>query len=430
MRRKGQNWFQRHVLITAVCLLFHAATYVVAETYRVSGRVIDGTLATGLTNVEVHLYYVPLDSTTNDQTTFVATNTDVNGEYAFEALPGELEGHVRILELPTGYVTPMKETIRLSTLNPTNEAIFRASSAAVLTGSVAITSGTTDLTKFAVEVNATETNVAADGTFIILELPASQQTARLIYQDGYYFDERVISLPSMTAGQTNSMQIPWHEPIQNLTASGVLRDVNGNVLTGALIQFLGRSTGVFVGMKTDANGNYAIYDLPADCYAVRAFVGRWGVEQRTLSAADSILCVGNGGGGIGDGIPDGWRLHFFGSTTTNSESCASCDPDGDGMSNMHEYLAGTDPTNRASAFRIVSAAREASDLRVTWTTVGGHSYVLQTNAPPPSGSYTNNFTDFTSVIAVPGNGESLTNYLDLGAGTNTPSRYYRVRLVP
>jgi RHS repeat-associated protein len=47
---------------------------------------------------------------------------------------------------------------------------------------------------------------------------------------------------------------------------------------------------------------------------------------------------------IGDGIPNWWRARYFGSgSTTNNSSCASCDPDGDGMVNSNEYLVGTDP---------------------------------------------------------------------------------------
>jgi hypothetical protein len=335
-------------------VLVGTAAHVAAQTRtvcRVFGRIIDGATSAGISNVEVQLYYVPLASTTNDLTVLIATNTDVNGNYSFDALPGELEGQVRVLQLPTGYFAPMKETVRLSALNPTNQVIFRASPAAVLTGSVVVASGTADFTKFTIEVSAIETDVAANGTFLIPELPAYQQTARLIYQDGHYFDERVISLPAMAPGQTNSLQILCHQPMQNLTLSGKLRDVNGNVLTNALIQFLGQTTGVFVGMQTDANGNYAINDLPADCYMVRAFIGRWGVEQATLSTSDSILCAGNGGGStVGDGIPDWWRQWYFErGTTTNDLSCASCDPDGDGLSNLQEFLRSTDPTNSASA---------------------------------------------------------------------------------
>lgn len=53
-----------------------------------------------------------------------------------------------------------------------------------------------------------------------------------------------------------------------------------------------------------------------------------------------------------DGIPDAWRKLYFGGsgTTTNSQSAAFADPDHDGMSNLQEFLAGTNPTNAASAF--------------------------------------------------------------------------------
>jgi hypothetical protein len=44
------------------------------------------------------------------------------------------------------------------------------------------------------------------------------------------------------------------------------------------------------------------------------------------------------------------------------------------------------------------------------------------------GSYrTNNFTDTFTVTSTLG---TTANYLDTGAATNAPARYYRVRLVP
>ena len=33
-------------------------------------------------------------------------------------------------------------------------------------------------------------------------------------------------------------------------------------------------------------------------------------------------------------------------------------------------------------------------------------------------------------IAIPGSGDTVTNYLDAGGATNVPSRYYRIRLGP
>ena len=50
--------------------------------------------------------------------------------------------------------------------------------------------------------------------------------------------------------------------------------------------------------------------------------------------------------------------------------------------------------------------------------------------PPPSGSYTNNFSNLTLTIGIPGASLGTTNYLDVGGATNVPARYYRVRLVP
>ena len=46
----------------------------------------------------------------------------------------------------------------------------------------------------------------------------------------------------------------------------------------------------------------------------------------------------------GNGIPDTWELAYFGNLNQN----ATGDFDGDGISNLQEFLDGTNPTNRAS----------------------------------------------------------------------------------
>ena len=99
--------------------------------------------------------------------------------------------------------------------------------------------------------------------------------------------------------------------------------------------------------------------------------------------------------------------------------------DGDGFSNLQEYLAGTDPTNSLSALRVTTITPTANDLHVSWTCVGGKNYVLQTNAVMIGSG----FTDFSPVISVPGSGESTTNYTHAGAAT-LPRLFYRVRLEP
>jgi hypothetical protein len=131
----------------------------------------------------------------------------------------------------------------------------------------------------------------------------------------------------------------------------------------------------------------------------------------------------------GDGLPDWWEDLY--QLNKNSAADAALDLDGDGASNLAEFRAGTLPNNPDSVFRIVAVQREAGHLRLTWSTVGGKSYRVQTNAPSGNGSFTNNFADFSPVIAISGMGESTTNYLDAsGSFTNTPARYYRVRVEP
>ena len=128
-----------------------------------------------------------------------------------------------------------------------------------------------------------------------------------------------------------------------------------------------------------------------------------------------------------DKMPDWWEVQY--GLNKNDPGDAVLDLDGDGASNLDEFRAGTLPNNPASVFRIVALQRETNNLRVTWTTVGGKSYRLQTNATPAS-SLTTNFSDFGSLITVPGVGESTTNVLDVGSATNVAAHYYRVRLGP
>jgi autotransporter-associated beta strand protein len=120
---------------------------------------------------------------------------------------------------------------------------------------------------------------------------------------------------------------------------------------------------------------------------------------------------------------ESWQMQYFGST--NCPACGGdADFDGDGMNNANEFLAGTNPTNSASAFRITSLEVLGNDLVVTWEGGAGSTGVVQA----ASGEYSTNFTDVSGNMVVPVSG--TTNFLDGGAATNAAGRFYRVRLVP
>jgi PKD repeat protein/lysophospholipase L1-like esterase len=121
-----------------------------------------------------------------------------------------------------------------------------------------------------------------------------------------------------------------------------------------------------------------------------------------------------------------WQIQYFG-TPTNPAAAADADPDGDGQSNMAEFLAGTDPTNGASVFRITSITRQGQGFRITWTAGIGTTNTLQVAPGDDCGGYPDNFVDLFGVT----NATAATiSYLDAGAATNFLARYYRVRLVP
>ena len=85
-----------------------------------------------------------------------------------------------------------------------------------------------------------------------------------------------------------------------------------------------------------------------------------------------------------DGIPDWWRLAYFGHALgqANDNSRGSDDADGDGVSNLTEFLHGTDPLNPASfptlpAFNIGPITVAGNNVQLSCTTVTNWTYQLQ-----------------------------------------------------
>ena len=219
-----------------------------------------------------------------------------------------------------------------------------------------------------------------------------------------------------------------------LAAWGGILDVSSNLTIGdcALgavgnLTVLGAS--VFVTNTTHSaaldvrQGHLALYSghlvvdtlvVTSSCAQVLRFGG-------TLSALITNLSPNLSA--AGDGIPNGWKQQY--NLDPFDPNLAAEDPDGDGVDNLEEYLAGTDPTNGLSWFHITAVARENSDIRVSWSTGLGKTNALQAAT---IGNYaTNALIDIFIVTNTVG---TVTNDLDVGAATNRPARFYRVRLVP
>jgi pectate lyase len=134
-----------------------------------------------------------------------------------------------------------------------------------------------------------------------------------------------------------------------------------------------------------------------------------------------IVTNNAGAGQLGPGTTfEQWQLLYFGCTTC-PQAAATADPDGDRFTNLQEFQAGTDPTDSASLFRISSIALVADDIRITWMSGPG-----KTNAIERTDSLPNSFAVLTNVVTT----ATTTDYLDVGAITNAPAFFYRIRLVP
>ena len=121
-----------------------------------------------------------------------------------------------------------------------------------------------------------------------------------------------------------------------------------------------------------------------------------------------------------------WQIYYFGSTNSPS-AAAGADPDADGQNNWTEFLAGTDPTNSASSFRITGIGREGNDIRVTWMVGAGRTNALQMAQGDINGGLSGSFSN---LFIVTNTSAGANTYLDIGVLTNTSARYYRVRLLP
>ena len=116
-----------------------------------------------------------------------------------------------------------------------------------------------------------------------------------------------------------------------------------------------------------------------------------------------------------NGLPDWWELQYFGHLTGTDPIA---DPDHDGMNNLAEWTAGTNPTNVASVLRLtLVSATNANNIVVSWPSVAGKNYWLQRS--------TNLLTGFNSVVGTNIAATAPTNVLTDTAILPGSTRYYR-----
>ena len=145
------------------------------------------------------------------------------------------------------------------------------------------------------------------------------------------------------------------------------------------------------------------------------YLGQFGTLTLT------VLNVNNDdfGSYAGDGIDDAWQVQYFG--IGNANAAPTADPDGDGQNNLLEYLAGTSPTNSASAFTLGISAPAPGQRVVSFSPISvGRTYTVEFT----TSLTTRNFTAVSpNSVSDSGGGRSVTD-----ANATNSARYYRVRI--
>ena len=152
------------------------------------------------------------------------------------------------------------------------------------------------------------------------------------------------------------------------------------------------------------------------------------IEESDEFDNDFRLLIGTGSPSTGfvdtdnDGFDDNYELEKFGDLTRDGAG----DKDGDGATDLHEFLAGTDPDNPNSLLEVIVTVDQGGNPIVTWEIQPGLTYRLQT---------TTSLGDPNAWTALgadrPNNGQSpvMEHVTDTSAAP-PETRFYRVQIVP
>jgi hypothetical protein len=219
-----------------------------------------------------------------------------------------------------------------------------------------------------------------------------------------------------------------------------------SVTSPADFSYVTNNTVTLVGTASDSSGILSVKVNGSNVLSSNHF-SNWsftdsslvsGTNQFTIVAIDQaspgniktikhcIINLSEGFDGNGDGIADLWQLQNFGvGFATDPLAQSQADVDGDGMTNMQEYAAETNPRDRMSGLRLWSETPAPSEnvLTLHWTSVLGKSYTVE---------FSSNLLNWSSVSFPIVASSSTTSWSDDGSATGSSPvtqirRFYRIK---
>ena len=205
-------------------------------------------------------------------------------------------------------------------------------------------------------------------------------------------------------------------------------DPNGDALTFSLVGL--PAHGLLSGFNATSG---AVTYTPAHGYSGNDTVSFTASDgSLTSSVAVVTLVVQPLADGNGNGLPDAWEVMYV-------LWDPNADPDHDGLTNLQEYWANTNPTNAASLLRLTSVAVATNrNATVSWQAVGGTRYRVSYTDGGSSGGLPGVFTPIVRPVELemntaPVGTATIQSFVDdftlTGGAPTNGARYYRINVV-
>jgi hypothetical protein len=254
---------------------------------------------------------------------------------------------------------------------------------------------------------------ATNGTFSIASVQGTNAgTYQVIATDA------VASIPSATATLTVTYE-PFiaQQPanVEAVSGSDVIFSVVVSNTATLPIGYRWRKNGV-----TIPGGHQTLFSYTGYFTATNVTPGNTNYSVVVTNIALTTGRASTAGNGVvflrtdltGNGLPDNWETNYFGEGAVVDPNA---DPDGDTMSNLAEFIAGTDPTNPAS-FLSLNPPVLGGGASLSFGAISNRTYSI-ISAAFPQGPWTK-LADIASRT-----NNRVETILDPTVGTN---RYYRV----
>lgn len=212
--------------------------------------------------------------------------------------------------------------------------------------------------------------IGSDGSsrFLVVWTSYAGDSRFDLFAQRYAISESLPQLPApvVTALSQSRIAVSWPE-LAGYEVSTYGLYVDGSPSPVAVSSNYFVITGLGAGSTHTVRLDYLLRDGRRPAPSVAASVKTWGEDANF------------------DGLPDDWQARYWGNDPAKWPA-ASEDSDGDGVSNLMEFLAGTDPTNARSVLR-TRVADSGQGWRVHWDAQPGLVYLVQSS--PDLANWTN-----------------------------------------